>query len=139
MKRSFCTGDIDSIDKTGVIRSRRKFEINYAGIKVNREEIGALLEQRETVAKACVFAVPDEITGEFIGVVVVVFSGLLPEDGPVEIEIRDEVENTKAWLRDDVIEVKVSEKWYILDAIPKTERGKIDRRRVLADCLDQKA
>jgi oxalate---CoA ligase len=133
----FCTGDTGSIDKTGVIRirGRRKLEINYAGIKVNPEEIEALVEKRKTVAEACVFAVPDEIAGELIGVAVV-FSDLSPEDGSVEIS--DEVENTKAWLRDHVIEEKVPKKWYILGAIPKTERGKIDRNRVLADCLDQK-
>jgi acyl-CoA synthetase (AMP-forming)/AMP-acid ligase II len=130
----FCTGDTGSIDKEGVIRifGRRKLEINRAGIKINPEEIETLVEKKEFVTEACVFAIPDEIAGESVGIAIV-FSNLSPEASSAEIS--HEVEITKAWLRHHVVEEKVPEKWYILPGIPKTDRGKIDRLRVTASCL----
>src|SRR5512145_718917 len=78
----FRTGDIGRIDAQGMIRltGRAKLEINRAGGKIHPEEVELALESLEAVGEACVFALPDEISGEIVAAAVRLLPGA-HEDG----------------------------------------------------------
>jgi acyl-CoA synthetase (AMP-forming)/AMP-acid ligase II len=130
----FATGDIGLVDPTGVITvtGRKKLEINRGGIKVSPEEIEALIERHDTVAEVCVFGMPHEVSGETVAAAVVLCGQL---SGDNHADSNKDIDELKISLRQTVIPEKIPEKWYILEAIPKTERGKIDRARIILDCL----
>ncbi|MCG8547491.1 MAG: acyl--CoA ligase [Alphaproteobacteria bacterium] len=121
------TGDVGTLSEDGVLRltGRNKTEINKAGMKVHPEEIDALLEGHPAVVEACAFGVPDEISGEIIGVAIVggIDGGTLrPRD------LRD-------WCRARIKPQSIPDKWFFLSGIPKSERGKADRVAVREHCL----
>ena len=117
----FHTGDIGAIDADGVIRlsGRAKSEINRAGIKVHPEEVDLLLERHPDVAEACTFGVPDAVSGEIVGAAVCLAdnAAVTPAD-------------LRAWCLERMRREGVPEKWYVVDHIPKTDRGKINRDAV---------
>jgi len=124
----FCTGDIGTIDVNGIIRltGRKKFEINRAGLKVHPEDIDILLERHPSVGEACAFGLPDPISGEIVAVAVSAI-------GKKSINL-DALEE---WCREYLVKEKIPEKWFILDEIPKTDRGKINRDIVASICQEQ--
>ena len=130
----FATGDIGVVDPTGVITitGRKKLEINRGGIKVSPEEIEALIERHDTVAEVCVFGIPHEVSGETVAAAVVLRGQL---SGDNHADSNSGINDLKMSLRQTVIPEKIPEKWYILEEIPKTDRGKIDRARTISDCL----
>ena len=117
------TGDIGTVDAAGVIRlsGRAKSEINRAGIKVHPEEVDLLLERHPEVAEACTFGVEDAISGEIVGTAVCLADGAAIT--PAEL---------RAWCLDRMRRESVPERWYVVDRIPKTDRGKINRDAVKA-------
>ena len=117
------TGDIGTVDEAGVIRlsGRAKSEINRAGIKVHPEEVDLLLERHPEVAEACTFAVEDAISGEIVGTAVCLADGAAVT--PAEL---------RAWCLERMRRESVPERWYVVDRIPKTDRGKINRDAVKA-------
>ncbi len=121
----FMTGDIGRIDSDGVMRlvGRQKHEINRAGLKVHPEDIDVLLERHESVREACAFGVPDEIAGEIVAV------ALAPADGGTL-----DLAELKRWAAGRLAREKLPERWYVLDEIPKTDRGKINRDTVARAC-----
>lgn len=122
----FRTGDIGTIDETGVARltGRKKFEINRAGLKVNPEDIDILLERHPGINEACAFAVPDAIAGEIVGVAVVLDDGIEADAG-----------HLKDWCANYITKEKIPERWFFVGEIPKTDRGKINRYDVADACL----
>jgi len=130
----FATGDLGVVDASGVIRitGRQKLEINRGGIKVSPEEVEALIESSDFIDEACVFGIPHDISGETVAAVLVLRDGLVG-DGSSDAEkiLRD----LETYLRVRIAPEKIPEKWYIRDAIPKTERGKKDRAWVNSRCL----
>ena len=122
----FHTGDIGRIGADGVIRltGRCKTEINRAGMKIQPEEIDLLLERHEEIAEACAFGVPDEISGEIVGAAVRLVDGAGADAAAL-----------RAWCLERIRRESAPEKWYVVEEIPKTDRGKIDRRRVMEQCV----
>ena len=122
----FHTGDIGSIDGDGTIRitGREKYEINRGGLKIHPEDIDLLLERHEAVREACAFAIPDEAEGEVVGVAFSLVNGSDLESGAL-----------RRWCAERISRDKVPRKWFALDDIPKTDRGKLNRDVVAAHCL----
>lgn len=122
------TGDWGSVSERGEIRllGRTKTEINKAGIKILPEEIDMLLERHPGVVEACAFGVPDLISGETVAVAVT-----LKEDSTLGIS------DLRNWCRDKIRPDGVPEKWFLVDEIPKTDRGKINRGVVREYCLNK--
>ena len=116
----FRTGDTGEIDAAGrlSIVGRLKHEINRGGIKIPAEEIDLLLERHPDVVEACAFAHPDPISGETIAVAVV----LRTDASPDETALRQ-------WCRTQIRTEAVPEHVRIVEALPRNERGKLDRRR----------
>ena len=126
----FCTGDIGRIDRDGTIwlTGRLKHEINRAGMKVHPEDIDLLLERHADVVEACAFGIPDEIGGEIVGVAV-----RLSETAMAATEdLRD-------WCSERIRRECVPERWYIVPEIPKTDRGKVNRKAVMRAITGTKA
>ena len=122
----FFTGDIGKINSEGVIRltGRKKYEINRAGLKVYPEDIDLLLERHKNVAESCAFAIPDQVLGDIIGV------ALVPAQN--EIEIAD----VQKWCGERLTKEKIPDRWFLLESIPKTDRGKVNRDIVAKYCLE---
>ncbi len=129
----YATGDIGHLTDDGMIKllGRAKLEINRGGIKISPEEVELLLEKHPEISEACVFGISDPIVGELMGVAVVPCESLSDR---LAIESRW-LSEIKQWLDARIVGEKTPDKWYIRGHIPKTDRGKINRRQVIADCL----
>jgi acyl-CoA synthetase (AMP-forming)/AMP-acid ligase II len=117
----FRTGDRGSIDRDGRIRltGRIKEEINRAGLKVQPAEVDAMLENHPAVMEACAFGIDDAISGELVAVAVRLAPGAT-----------ETAESLRQWCRQRVRHELVPERWFLVDEIPRTIRGKLDRDAV---------
>jgi len=119
----FRTGDLGRIeDGVIVLTGRKKNEINRAGVKVQPEDIDILLERHPAVIEACAFGIPDRLSGETVCVA-------------LAIEPQQDLKQIKEWCAERLVREKLPEKWFVLDEIPKTDRGKLQRDHVAAVCL----
>ncbi len=117
----FRTGDRGAVDELGRIwlTGRIKDEINRAGFKVQPAEIDMLLEKHPAIAEACIFAIPDHISGEVIAAAV-----RLARPGATNAD------ELQAWCRKRLRRNAVPERWFIVDSIPRNARGKVNRDAV---------
>jgi oxalate---CoA ligase len=115
------TGDRGKIDELGHIwlAGRIKDEINRAGFKVQPAEIDSLLETYPGIAEACVFAVPDPISGESVGAAIRFTAGADPSIGRL-----------RSWCCERLRRRAVPDRWFIVDHIPRNARGKVNRDAV---------
>ena len=122
----FFTGDIGYKDKNGglVLVGRKRHEINKAGMKIFPEDIDMALERCNNVDEACTFAIDDPISGQNVAVAVV-----------LKAPDRD-LEKVKKWLVKNISPHKFPSKWFVVDSITKTSRGKIKRDLVAKACLE---
>jgi acyl-CoA synthetase (AMP-forming)/AMP-acid ligase II len=121
----FCTGDIGFLDERGslYLRGREREEINKGGIKVYPGDVDAVIERFEQALDVCTFSFPDELLGEDVGVAVVLAS-------------RDErtLGELYAWTRRHLATHQIPRRWYVLEEIPRTSRGKVNRAEVARHC-----
>jgi acyl-CoA synthetase (AMP-forming)/AMP-acid ligase II/thioesterase domain-containing protein len=117
----FRTGDRGTVDELGRIwlTGRIKDEINRAGFKVQPAEIDMLIETHPLIAEACVFPVPDPISGESVGAAI-----RLATDASLDIGI------LRSWCRERLRREAVPDRWFIVDHIPRNARGKVNRDAV---------
>lgn len=117
----FRTGDQGTLDDAGYLTlvGRLKELINRGGEKISPREIDEALLRHPSVAEACCFGIPDRVYGEGVAAAVV-----LKE----EATEKDLIAHCRASLSD----FKCPTKIYILDSIPRTATGKIQRRNVAA-------
>jgi acyl-CoA synthetase (AMP-forming)/AMP-acid ligase II len=114
------TGDQGVIDARGVtVAGRIKDEINRAGFKIQPAELDMLIEQHKAVAEACAFAIPDAVSGEIVGAAV--------RFKPGETADLDAV---KTFCRARLRREATPERWFTVDEIPRTARGKVSREAV---------
>lgn len=120
------TGDVGEIDDDGRLRlvGRTKFEINRAGIKIPAEEIDLLLQRHPDIAEACGFAMPDPVSGEAVAAAVVAQEG-----GTVDVD------DVREWCRGQIRPQAVPSRLFVIDHLPRSDRGKVQRDRVAALCL----
>jgi len=123
----FMTGDIGVLDDQGrlVLRGRERDEINKGGMKVFPSDIDAVVERFDRTNDVCTFALDDLIYGQNVGIAVV---------------LQDRSDATicalYAWMKSHLSESKMPMRWWIIDEIPRTSRGKINRDSVKAACQD---
>jgi oxalate---CoA ligase len=115
------TGDTAHIDKRGIITltGRIKDEINRAGFKVQPSEIDALLESHPAVTEACVFGIADTVSGEIVAAAVCLRPG--------ENVSTDALQQ---WCTTRLRREAMPERWFVVDQLPRNERGKINRDAV---------
>jgi long-chain acyl-CoA synthetase len=115
----FLTGDFGRLDERGrlVLTGRLSSFINVAGRKVRPEEVERALLAMPGVADACVVAVPDLRRGQRIG------ACLVARERISLVEIR-------RFCAARLAPHKIPRAVLLLDRMPVTARGKIDRARV---------
>lgn len=105
------------------LRGRVRDEINKGGAKIYAVDIEAVAERFPGVNDVYCFAVEDPHYGQNVGLALVMSdrsdSSLRALDG---------------WLRRHLAEHQLPVRWYLLEAIPCTSRGKINRDQIAAAC-----
>src|SRR5262249_250036 len=117
----FHTGDRGFLDEHGRLRlsGRIKDEINRAGVKIQPAELDLLLERHPAVAEACVFSLPDAVSGEAVA------AAIRPMEGA---DLSSQA--LESWCRERLRHEAVPEQWFIVAALPRNARGKISRDAV---------
>jgi acyl-CoA synthetase (AMP-forming)/AMP-acid ligase II len=121
----FMTGDVGALDERGVLylRGRVREEINKGGMKVHPADVDLVVERFAGTKDVCCFGFEDPIYGEDVGIAVVL-------DDKSDQRVLEVVE----WAKRHVAQHKVPVRWYVVDAIPRTSRGKINRSKVAEEC-----
>ncbi|HYM50242.1 MAG TPA: acyl--CoA ligase [Candidatus Limnocylindrales bacterium] len=118
----FRTGDQGTLDEAGYLRlsGRIKELINRGGEKIAPREIDEVLEAHPSVEQAVAFGVPHATWGEEVHAAVV---------------LREPVSEADliAHCRRHLAEFKVPRRLHIVDSIPRTPTGKVQRRFVAAE------
>jgi acyl-CoA synthetase (AMP-forming)/AMP-acid ligase II len=115
----FRTGDQGILDADGYLSltGRLKEMINRGGEKIAPREIDDVLMQHPAVGEAVAFGAPHPVWGEEVVAAVVLKEPVAEKD-------------LIAFARDRLADYKVPKKLYIVDRIPTTATGKIQRRSV---------
>jgi acyl-CoA synthetase (AMP-forming)/AMP-acid ligase II len=124
----FRTGDQGYLDAEGylVLTGRLKELINRGGEKIAPREIDEVLLAHPAVAEAVCFGVPHPAWGEEVAAAVVL------KGEATEQEV-------SAFCRERLAEFKVPKKIHIVETIPRTATGKIQRLNVAAKLAGAKA
>jgi acyl-CoA synthetase (AMP-forming)/AMP-acid ligase II len=124
----FMTGDV------GVLRNGQLYlcgrageEINKGGMKVHPGDVDAIVDRHPATRDVCTFAVDDPLYGQNVAVAVV-----------LEDPSTSTLASLQAWVREHLAEHKAPTRWYLLDAIPRTSRGKVNRNSVAEHCRTRK-
>jgi len=125
----FATGDIGVMNEKGwlLLRGREREEINKGGMKVYPGDIDGVIERFPATLDVCTFAFTDALMGEDVGVAV----ALKQQD---EKTLRD----LYRWGQQHLAEHQLPRRWYILDEIPRTSRGKVNRAQIAEHCAARK-
>jgi oxalate---CoA ligase len=122
----FKTGDLGLLDDRGrlFLKGRERDEINKGGIKVFPSEVDEVVEQYAAARDVCTFAYADDFYGENVGMAVV-------------LDDRSDraVAGLYEWIRARLAEHKHPARWYLVDEIPRTSRGKINRDSIRRTCM----
>jgi oxalate---CoA ligase len=124
----FRTGDQGVIDDDGYLRltGRIKELINRGGEKIAPREIDDVLLSHPAVAEAVAFGVPHPVWGEQVAAAVVLRRPV------AEAELL-------AWCRDRLAGFKCPGQLHVVEAIPRTATGKIQRLSVAASFASDRA
>lgn len=122
----FRTGDLGYLDADGYlfITGRERDLIIRGGVNIAPIEIDGVLLQRDEVAEAATIGVPDPIYGDEVVSCVVLAPG-------ADISEAALISHCGATLP----AFKAPKQIVFREALPKTERGKIDRKALIADWL----
>jgi acyl-CoA synthetase (AMP-forming)/AMP-acid ligase II len=117
----FRTGDQGVVDAEGYLRltGRIKELINRGGEKIAPREIDDVLLAHPAVAEAVAFGVPHPVWGEVVAAAVVLHEPV------AEAELL-------AWCRDRLAGFKCPDQLHVVEAIPRTATGKVQRLTVAA-------
>jgi oxalate---CoA ligase len=121
----FHTGDIGLFDERGLLflRGRAREEINKGGMKVYPADVDAVIERCPGVRDVCTFAYEDSVLGEDIGIAVV-----------VEGDAGALLASLHAWTTKHLAPHQQPRRWYVVDEIPRSSRGKVNRAAVAQAC-----
>jgi len=126
----FVTGDIGLLNDRGYLylRGREREEINKGGMKIYPSDIDAVIERFEETTDVCTFAFEEPLQGEDVGIAVVLRS-------TNEATLRRLCE----WATFHLGKHQLPQRWYSVDEIPRTSRGKVNRSTVAERCASFKA
>ncbi|MEJ5378381.1 MAG: class I adenylate-forming enzyme family protein [bacterium] len=121
----FRTGDKGFLDERGwlTLRGRVRDEINKGGMKVFPSDVDCVVERFHATVDVCTFAIDDPLYGQNIGMAVV-----LSDKG------EDTIRSLYAWMKEHLAEAKLPVRWWLMEEIPRTSRGKVNRDSVKASC-----
>ena len=119
----FKTGDLGFLDEDGYLHvtGREKELIIRGGVNISPLEIDSLLMQREDVIEVATVGIPDAIYGEEV------VSFVVPRPGAC-VDADDLLRYCSAVLP----AFKAPKRILLSEALPRTERGKLDRKALVA-------
>lgn len=115
------TGDLGVLDEEGSFAfvARATEMIKTGGINVAPGEVEEFLMLHEKIRDAAVVGAPDAMLGEAVVAFVV------PREPDVEAD------ELKGWCKARIAGFKVPVRFHLVDELPKTDTGKLSRRRLL--------
>ncbi|NNF33510.1 MAG: AMP-binding protein, partial [Saprospiraceae bacterium] len=115
-----CTGDMATIDEDGFLKivDRKKEMILVSGFNVYPNEIEDVISRHPKVLEVGCIGVPDEKSGEVVKVYIVKKDKSLKEDEII------------SYCRENLTGYKVPKKVAFIDELPKTNVGKVLRRKL---------
>ncbi len=121
----FLTGDLGFLDDRGRLhlRGRVRDEINKGGSKVYPADVESVAERFPGVSDLCCFAVDDPAYGQNVALALV-----LSDPGA------DRLRAFHTLLRRHLADYQMPVRLYLVEALPRTSRGKINRDRVSEIC-----
>lgn len=121
----FMTGDLGYLDERGrlYLRGRVREEINKGGMKVYPGDIDAVVERFKAARDMCCFGFDDPLYGQNVGLALV-----------LEDSSAGTLRALQGWMKRHLATHQLPVRWYLLDAIPRTSRGKINRDSVAQAC-----
>jgi acyl-CoA synthetase (AMP-forming)/AMP-acid ligase II len=121
----FFTGDMGLIDQRGrlILGGRAVDEINKGGLKVQPQDVENAAEGYPHIRDVCAFAVADEFYGQNVAIAFV-----MGESRP------ETLAEFHQWMEGRLSRHKMPSVWYQLDTLPRTARGKIQRKAVAELC-----
>jgi long-chain acyl-CoA synthetase len=90
---------------------------------VHPADIDAVIERFPATLDVCAFAFADPLLGEDVGVVVALKDA---SDGTLR--------NLHRWASKHLAKHQLPQRWYVVDEIPRTSRGKVSRANVAEQC-----
>jgi long-chain acyl-CoA synthetase len=123
------TGDLGRFDADGWLwfMGRSKQVIIRAGSNIVPEEVEEILYQHPAVRLACIVGAPDEHLGQRVEAYVELEPDVTPQ--PTGDELR-------TFTADRIAGYKVPEHVFVLPELPRTGTGKLDRRRLETEVLE---
>jgi acyl-CoA synthetase (AMP-forming)/AMP-acid ligase II len=124
----FLTGDIGLIDSRGwlYLKGRERDEINKGGAKIYPVDVDAVVERFEHTKEVCSFGVEDVLYGQNVAMAVV-----------LEHSDAATIRALHGWMSRHLAEFKMPVRWYIVESLPRSSRGKINRKDVAEICVRQ--
>jgi acyl-CoA synthetase (AMP-forming)/AMP-acid ligase II len=121
----FRTGDIGAVDEQGWLwlRGRERDEVNKGGMKIYPSDVEAVAESVPGVVDVCVFAVDDPLYEQDVGIALV-----------VEGEPDRTLAEVHGVMSTRLAKHQLPVRWYVVDEIPRTSRGKVNRTVVADAC-----
>ncbi|WP_280417289.1 AMP-binding protein [Nocardia carnea] len=121
-RRYFLTGDIAAIDADGLIRfsSRDDDVILMAGYRIGPFDIESVLLTHPAVVECAVVAAPDRVRGEVVEAYVVLAANQTGDDTSIAGELQQ-------WVKTNYAAHAYPRRIHVVDALPKTPSGKIQR------------
>ncbi len=78
-----------------------------------------LLDSHPSIAEACVFGAPDAVSGEIVAAAIRLNAGA-----------QEDAASLRDWCLKRLRREATPERWFFVDEIPKTSRGKVSRDAV---------
>jgi acyl-CoA synthetase (AMP-forming)/AMP-acid ligase II len=123
----FVTGDIGALDARGrlYLRGREREEINKGGMKIHPADVDSVVERFPGTRDVCCFGYEDALHGEDVGIAVVL-------DDASDASLS----RLQAFCAELLARHQLPQRWYVLDEIPRTSRGKVNRDAVARSCAE---
>lgn len=120
------TGDVGLLDERGIfyLRGREREEINKGGTKIYPADIDAVVERFDQTKDVVTFGIEDPLYGQQVAIAVA-----LKENS------NGTIRSLYQWTKRHLAEHKMPVRWYLMDSIPRTARGKVNRDEVRDKCL----
>jgi acyl-CoA synthetase (AMP-forming)/AMP-acid ligase II len=116
------TGDICTVDEDGIIRllGRKKDMIIRGGENIYPSEVEEVLNQDDDIVEATVTDFPDDVLGERV------LAAVVPSS-----DARVTEDDLEALCRSQLADYKVPDIFRILDELPRTAAGTVDKEAIL--------
>ena len=124
----FCTGDIGVLDERGwlYLRGREREEINKGGMKIYPADVDAVVERFERRARRL------HVRGRRRAA----RRGRRRWRWSCAAPIRRRCGRLHDWMAQHLAKHQMPKRWYVVDEIPRTSRGKVNRAAVAARCAE---